>query len=326
MRRRDFIIAVGNAAAAWPLAAHAQRSGKMPTIGFLGTVTPSAWDSWTTAFVQRLRELGWIEGRTVAIEYRWAEGRRERFAEIAAEFVRLKVDIIVTSGGAGVAAKQATSVIPIVLLLANDPVGGGLVASLARPGGNITGLSSQTSDLAGKRIEILREVLPALRRLATLTDTGYPASVGERGHIQAVATALGFEIANLEIQKAEDIVPAFEALRGSGADALYVCTGPLMNTNRIYINNAAKLARIPTMHGERVYVDAGGLMSYGPKISDMFRRAAEMVDEILHGIKPGDIPVEQPTAFELVINLKTAKTLGLEIPPTLLARADEVIE
>jgi putative tryptophan/tyrosine transport system substrate-binding protein len=224
MRRRDFIIAVGNAAAAWPLAARAQQSGKIPTIGFLGTVTPSAWDPWTAAFVKRLRELGWIEGRTVAIEYRWAEGRRERFAEIAAEFVRLNVNIIVTSGGAGVAAKQGTSTIPIVLLLANDPVGGGLVASLARPGGNITGLSSQTPDLAGKRIEILREILPALRRLATLIDKGYPASVVERSHIQEVTRALGLEIANLEIERAEDIVPAFEALRGSGADALYVCT------------------------------------------------------------------------------------------------------
>ena len=172
----------------------------------------------------------------------------------------------------------------------------------------------------------MREILPGLRRLATLADTGYPASVAEMGQIQEVANAHGFEIANLEIQKAEDIIPAFEALKGSGADALYVCTGPLMNTNRIYINTAANLARIPTIHGEKIYVEAGGLMSYGPKISDMFRRAAEMVDEILRGTKPGDIPVEQPTAFELVVNLKTAKTLGLEIPPTLLARADEVIE
>jgi putative ABC transport system substrate-binding protein len=326
MRRRAFIAALGGAAA-WPVVARAQLPRKVPTIGFLGTVASSTWGPWTDAFVQRLRELNWIDGRTVAIEYRWADGRSERFAEIAAEFVRINVDVIVTSGGAGAAAKKATAVIPIVLLLANDPVGGGLVASLARPGGNVTGLSSQAPELAGKRLEILREALPALRRLATLADISYPASVAEMGQVQAVARDLGFEIANLKVQKGEDIKPAFEALRGN-ADALYVCTGPLMNTNRVRVNSLANFARLPTMHGEKAYVDveAGGLMSYGPRITDMFRRAAEIVDNILRGAKPSDIPVEQPTQFELVINLRTAKEIGLEIPPQLIARADEVIE
>ena len=318
--------ALGGAAAAWPLAARAQQPGKLPTIGFLGASTPSAESQWIAAFVQRLRELGWIEGRTVAIEYRWAEGRSERFAEIAAEFVRLKVDVIVTSGTPAVlAAKQATSVIPIVFATAGDPVGTGLVASLARPGGNVTGLSIQSTDLAGKRLELLREVVPGLRRLAIMANVGNPVAVLEMGEVQAAARTLGLEVATFEIRRAEDIAPAFEALKGR-ADALYVCTDPLVNTNRIRINTLALGARLPTMHGFREYVEAGGLMSYGPNFPDLFRRAADYVDKILRGAKPGDIPVEQPTKFDLVINLTTAKALGLTVPPTLLARADEVIE
>ena len=281
---------------------------------------------WTAAFVQRLRELGWIEGRTVAIEYRWAEGRSERFAEIAAEFVRLKVDVIVTTWNRAVlAAKQATSVIPIVFALAGDPVGSGLVASLARPGGNVTGLSVQQTDLAGKRLELLREVVPGLRRLAIMANVGYPDAVLEMGEVQAAARTLGLEVVTLEIRRAEDIAPAFEALKGR-ADALYVCTDALVNTNRIRINTLALGARLPTMHGIREYVEAGGLMSYGANFPDLFRRAADYVDKILRGAKPADIPVEQPTKFDLVINLTTAKALGLDVPPTLLARADEVIE
>ena len=226
MRRREFITLLGGAAAAWPLAARAQQPGKLPTIGFLGTSTPSARSRWTAAFVQRLRELGWIEGRTVAIEYRWAEGRSERFAEIAAEFVRLKVDVIVTSGTAAVvAAKQATSVIPIVFAVAGDPVGTGLVASLARPGGNVTGLSIQATDLAGKRLELLREVVPGLRRLAIMANVGNPDAVLEMGEVQTTARTLGLEVVTLEIRRAEDIAPAIEALKGR-ADALYVCRRP----------------------------------------------------------------------------------------------------
>ena len=326
MRRREFITLLGGAAAAWPLAARAQQPAKLPTIGFLGASTPSAQSQWVAAFVQRLRELGWIEGRTVAIEYRWAEGRSERFAEIAAEFVRLKVDVIVTAGTAAVlAAKQATSVIPIVFAVAGDPVGSGLVASLARPGGNVTGLSIQATDLAGKRLELLREVVPGLRRLAIMANVGNPGAVLEMGEVQAAARTLGLEVATLEIRRAEDIAPAFEALKGR-ADALYVCADPLVITNRIRINTLALGARLPTMHGIREYVEAGGLMSYGPNFPDLFRRAADYVDKILRGAKPADIPVEQPTKFDLVINLTTAKALGLDVPPTLLARADEVIE
>ena len=275
--------------------------------------------------MQRLRELGWIEGRTIAIEYRWSEARPARHAEIAAEFVRLKVDVIVTNATAVPTLKQATEVIPIVFALGPDPVGGGLVASLARPGSNVTGLSIQSTDLAAKRLELLREVLPRLRRLAIIVDVGNPQAVLEMGEVQAGARALGIEVAPLEIRRAEDIAPAFEALKAQ-ADALYVVGGSLVNANRTRIITFSLGARLPTIFNNRVYVHAGGLMSYGPNASDQFRRTAELVDKILRGTKPGDIPVEQPTKFELVINLSTAKALGLEISPTLLARADEVIE
>jgi putative ABC transport system substrate-binding protein len=276
--------------------------------------------------VQRLHELGWIEGRTVAIEYRWAEGRTERFDEIAAEFVRRKVDVIVTSATAAiVAAKQATSVIPIVFAAAGDPVGTGLVASLARPGGNVTGLSIQQTDVAAKRLEILGEAVPGLRRLAILGNVGGPAVVLDMREVQAAARTLGLEVITLEIRRGEDIAAAFETLKGR-ADALYVCIDPLVNTHRIRINTLALAARLPTMHIPREPVEAAGLMSYGPNLPDLWRRAGDYVDKILRGANPADIPVEQPRKFDLVINLTTAKALGLEIPPTLLARADEVIE
>jgi putative ABC transport system substrate-binding protein len=298
----------------------------MPTIGFLAPLTRSAQSDWTTAFVQRLRELGWIEGRTIAIEYRWAEGSNERFAEIAAEFVRLKVSVIVTGGTAPViAAKQATSIIPIVFGVMGDPVGAGVVASLARPGGNITGLSNQSGDLAGKRLGLLREVVPNLRRLAIMANVSGPIGVIEMGEGQLAARTLGLEVTPLEIRRAEDIAPAIEALNGR-ADALYVVTEPLANTNRVRINTLALAARLPTMHGGREYVEAGGLMSYGANYSSQFRRAAELVDKILKGERPADIPIEQPTKFDLVINLTTAKALGLTIPESFLARANEVIE
>jgi putative ABC transport system substrate-binding protein len=323
--RREFITLLGGAAA-WPLAADAQQAGKLPTIGFLGSGMPATHGQWAAVFVQRLRELDWIEGRTVAIEYRWAEGRGERYSEIAAEFVRLKVDVIVTSGTPGaLAAKQATSIIPIVLAAAADPIGNSLVANLAHPGGNVTGLSVQQTDTAGKRIELLREVVPGLRRLAMLVNVGNPVVLLELGEVQAAARALGLEVITLEIRRGEDIAPAFEALKGR-AEALYVVIDPLVNTHRIRINTFALVARLPTMHGLREPVEAGGLMSYGPNLSDLYRRAAEFVDKILRGAKPGDIPVEQPTKFDLVINLSTANALGLDVPPILLARADEVIE
>ena len=326
MKRREFITLLGGAAAACPLAARAQQAGKLPTIGFLGQTTHSGGSEWVAAFVQRLHELGWNEGRTIAIEYRWAEGREERFAELAAELVRLKVDVIVTSGTPQVlAAKQATSVIPIVFATAGDPVGNNLVASLARPGGNVTGLSNLISETGGKRLEFLREVVPGLRRLAILANVSNPAVVLDMGDVQAAARTLGLEVTTLEIRRAQDIVPAFEALNGR-AEALYVSSDALVNANRIRINILAVGARLPTMHGSGDYVEAGGLMSYGVNLPGQFRRTADYVDKILRGAKPGDIPVEQPTKFDLIINLTTAKALGLTIPESFLLRADEVIE
>jgi putative tryptophan/tyrosine transport system substrate-binding protein len=326
MRRRDFIKGVAGSATAWPLAARAQQTAKLPTIGFLGPLTQSAHLPWTSAFVQRLRELGWIEGHTIAIEYRWADGKSEPLADIAAEFVQLKVAVIVTGGTAAVtAAKRATSVIPIVFATAGDPVRLGLVASLARPGGNITGMSNQSADLPGKRLELLRDLVPGLRRVAVMANVGASIGVLEMDEVQAAARKLGLEVVPLEIRRAEDIGPALESVKGD-ADALYVVTEPLVNTNRVRINTLANAERLPTVHAEKVYVEAGGLMSYGPNYPELFRRAAEQVDKILHGAKPGDLPVEQPTKFELVINLKTAKALSLAVPQTLLARADEVIE
>jgi ABC-type uncharacterized transport system substrate-binding protein len=321
MRRREFIAALGGAAA-WPLAARGQQAGKLPTIGFLGATTPSALGRYVAAFTRRLRELGWVEDRTVAIEYRWAEGRSERYAEIAAEFVRLKVNVIVTHGAAPHAATKVTSVVPIVFAANSDPVGSGLVASLARPGGNVTGLSVQSPDLAGKRIEILREAIPGLRHVGVLVSG---RSMIEAHEVQAAAHILGLETPTIEVQHAEEIAPAINALQ-SQVEALYVCATAFVTANYIQINTLAVAARLPTMHGQRESVEAGGLISYGPNFPDLYGRAGDYVDKILRGASPADIPVEQPTKFDLVVNLKTAKTLGLDVPPTLLGRADEVIE
>jgi ABC-type uncharacterized transport system substrate-binding protein len=325
VRRREFITLLGGAAA-WPLAARAQQAAKLPIIGLMGSDTAAAQSKWTTAFVQRLRELGWTEGRNVAIEYRWGEGRGERFAEIAAEFVRLNVDVIVTHNTPPtLAAKQATSLIPIVFATAGDPVGTGIVASLARPGGNITGLSSQSPDAAGKRVELLREIIPSLRRLTILADVGNPFSAVEVNQMQVAGRVLGVEVSPFEVREAKEIAAAFDAIQGR-AGALYVLAVPLFFANRISINTLAVGARLPTMHQVREYVEAGGLMSYGPNWPHQWRRAAELVDKILRGAKPGEIPVEQPTKFDLVINLTTAKALRLVIPESFLLRADEVIE
>jgi len=323
--RRNFIAALGGMVAAWPLIARAQ-AAKRPTIGFLGPNSPSIDSHRVGAFVQRLRELGWIEDRTVAIEYRWAEGRVERLAEIAAELVRRKVDVIVTSGTpAVVAAKRATSIIPIVFAAVGDPVGNGLVASLARPGGNVTGLSLQATELAGKRLELLREGVPGVRRLAIMANVDSPAPAAEMREIQGTARTLGLEVVTAEIRRPEDIAPAFEAFKGR-AEALYVCNDPLVTTHRIRINTLALGVRLPTVYNVREFVEAGGLMSYGPSFLDLYRRTADFVDKILRGAKPADIPVEQPTKYELVLSLKTAKALGITIPQSLLLRADRVIE
>jgi len=324
MKRRAFITLLGGAATAWPFTARTQH--KIPTIGFLGSLSQSAQSTWTAAFVQRMREHGWIEGRTIAIEYRWAEGRGERFAEIATEFIRLKVDVIVTAGtDAVIAAKKVTSVVPIVFGTAGDPVANGLVASLARPGANVTGLSNQSADIAGKRLGLLQEIVPNLRRLAIMANVGSSIGVLEMREVAVAAQTLGLEVATLEVRRAEDIAPAMNTLSG-GADALYVVTEPLVNTNRIQINSLALQARLPTLHGQKPYVEAGGLMSYGANIPDLFRRAADLVDKILRGARAADIPVEQPTKFDLVVNLTTAKAIGLTIPESFLLRADEVIE
>jgi putative ABC transport system substrate-binding protein len=326
MRRREFMLAVGGATLPWSFAANAQQVAKVPTIGFLGQLSQSAMSKWTAAFVGRLRELGWVEGRTVAIEYRWGEGRNERFAEAAHEFVRLKVDVIVTGGTAAImAAKQATSVVPIVFAVAGDPVGTGLVGSLARPGSNLTGLSNLSADLPGKRLELLRELVPGLRRLAIMANISNAAATLELRQVQEVAGTLGLEITPLEIRRAEDIAPAIEPLRGH-ADGLYVVTEALANTNRFEINTLALGARLPTMFAEKGYIEAGGLVSYGPSFPDLYQRAALYVDKILKGAKPSDLPVEQPTKFDLVINRKTANALGLTVPQTLLVTADELIE
>jgi putative tryptophan/tyrosine transport system substrate-binding protein len=326
MKRREFITLLGGAAATWPLAARAQQPAKLPTVGFLVAGTPESHGKWAAAFVKRLSELGWIEGRTVAIEYRWAEGSTERFAEIAAEFVRLKVDVILTSATPSViAAKKATSVTPIVFTTVTDPVVNSLVASIARPGGNVTGLSQQTSELGGKRLGLLRETVPHLRRVAVMANVTNPSTMAELSEISAAARMLSLEIVPIEIWRSEDIASGIKSLRG-GAEALYVLTDPLVAVNQIEINTLALDARLPTMHALREYVVSGGLMSYGANFPDLFRRAGDYVDKILRGAKPADLPVEQPTKFDLIVNMKTAKALGLTLPATLLAGADEVIE
>jgi len=324
MERREFIKVLCGIVSAWPLAAYAQQAGKPRRIGLLGA-DATVWRPWTTAFVARLRELGWIEGETIAIDYRWAQGRSDRVSEITAEFLRRNVDVIVTYGSAAAVVKQATTTIPIVFAVAFDPVSGGLVATLARPGGNVTGMSIQQPDLVSKRLELLREVIPQLRRLAIMANAGYAAPMLEAERVRAAAHALDLEAARLEIWRPEEITPAFEAIRGK-ADALYVVSDALIAANRARIITLALSARLPTILSYGDYVEAGGLMSYGPNFTDLFRRAADMVDKILRGTRPGDIPVEQSTKFDLVVNLKTAKALDLTIPQTVLARADEVIE
>jgi putative ABC transport system substrate-binding protein len=322
--RRGFLGLIG-AAAAWPVAARAQQSTRTPTIGFLGANTPTTQSNFTAAFVQRLRQLGWTEGRNMVIEYRWAEGRVDRYADIASELVQARVDVIVTSTAQpALAAKRVTSTIPIVVAAISPDVPG-LVDSLARPGGNVTGVSPQNTDLAGKRLELLREVVPAMHRLGYLTNVARSAFRVEMEEVQLAAQKLGLELVTLEIRRAEDITPAFDALKGR-ADALFVSPEPLVFVNRTRISTLAIAQRLPTMHGIREYVESGGLMSYGANIAELFRRCADYVDKILRGAKPADLPVEQASRFELVVNLTTAKALGLVVPPMLLGRADEVIE
>ena len=325
-RRFRSALLSGLALAALATASDAQQRGKLPTIGFLGATTPTTWSVYVTALTQRLRELGWVDGSNMTIEYRWAEGKQERFDEYAAEFVHRKVDVIITSGtGPAIALKKATSDIPIVFATAGDPVGTGLVASLARPGGNMTGLSNQQTDLAGNRFELLREVVPGFKRIGVMGNDQIPNVKLEMNEVLSAAAQFGLEVVPVTVRKTEDIVPALESLRGR-VDALYICTDPLLTTHRVRINTLAVAEKLPTMYPFREYVQAGGLMSYGPNLPDLFRRAGEHVDKILRGRKPADIPIEQPTKYDLIVNMTTAKALGLKIPETFLVRANEVIE
>jgi putative tryptophan/tyrosine transport system substrate-binding protein len=325
LKRREFVTLLGGTAVSWPLAARAQQARKLPSVGILAVATVTLHGQWWAKFVQRLHDLGWVEGRNVVIERRWADGHTERYAEIAAELARLKVDVIVTTAPAVPAVRQATSTIPIVFALAGDPVGTGLVASLARPGGNVTGLSMLQSDLATKRLEILREIVPGLQHLAIMANAEFPDAMLEMHAVEQTAQSIGLKTVSLEIYSAEDIAPAFDAIKGR-ADALAVASDPLLAANRIRINTLALGARMPTMHDFREYVEVGGLISYGPNNTNLFQRAADYTDKILRGAKPADLPVEQPTKFDLVVNLTTAKVLGLTISETFLLRADEVIE
>jgi putative ABC transport system substrate-binding protein len=323
MTRREFVQLLSANAATWPLVALAQQ-GTLRHIGVLGA-DATVWNAWTVAFVNRLRELGWIEGDTIDIEYRWAGASSNRVSDFTAEFLRRHVDVIVTYGSAAAVLKQATTTIPIVLAVAFDPVSAGLVTSLAQPAGNVTGISIQQPELIGKRLELLREVIPQLRRLAIMANANYAPPMLEAERVRATAHALDLEAARLEIWRSEEIARTFEAIR-SKADALYVVSDALLAANRTLITTLALSARLPTILSYGDYVESGGLMSYGPNYANLFRQAADMVDKILHGTNPGDIPVEQPSKFELVINLATARAIGLTVPSTVLSRADRVIE
>jgi putative ABC transport system substrate-binding protein len=327
MKRRGFIAGLVTAAALPVIAiARAQQTAKLPRVGFIGSSTASAMSSWIAAFTKRLDELGWIENRTVIIDYQFAEGREGRYAEIAKGFVRQKVDIIVTYGTPPTkAAKAATATIPVVFAAAADPVAAGLVQSLPRPGGNVTGLSLQQSDIVGKKIELLRETVGSFRQMGIAGNVANPVSILEIKEATAVSERLGIHVVVLELRRAEDIAPAFETLHGRAA-ALYVSTDPFILSNVDTINALAVSARLPTIYNGREYLGTGGLLSYGPNYPDLFRQAAELVSKILRGTKPADLPVGQPTKFDFVINNKTAKALGLVLSPSMLARADEVIE
>jgi putative tryptophan/tyrosine transport system substrate-binding protein len=325
MRRREFIWLIGAAASVLPRPALGQQPSKIPVIGFLVAGTQASHGDWVAGYAKRLSELGWTDGRNVTIEYRWAAGDNQRMAEFAAEFVQRKVDVIVTSANGVSLARQATSSIPIVFAAYSDPMASGLVESLARPGGNVTGLTVQPSDLASKRVDLLREIVPNLRRLSALTNVAASGFLRETQGIRAAAAALNIEAEIFELRTADDIEPALAKLRGR-TDALYVLSEPLVNANRAQILETVMAAKIPTMFGFREFVEAGGLMSYGANFPDLFRRAADFTDKILRGAKPADLPVQRPVKFDLIVNLRAAKALGLKVPESFLLLADEVIE
>jgi ABC-type uncharacterized transport system substrate-binding protein len=319
--QRVLMVALALALLAAPLAGEAQPAGKIPRIGILRQGSPP--DPLVEAFRQGLRELGYVEDRNISIEYRWAEGRNERIPGLAADLVRLRVDLIFAGGIETLAAKDHTATIPIVMPVAADPVGAGLVASLARPGGNVTGLAFLSEEMPGKWMELVREVLPRVSRVAVLWHT----EADQLRVSDAAARSLGVRVQPLKVERSNDLGTAFVEAQRNRAEAVIVLASPFFYAHRARLVELAAKHRLPAMYHQREFVvDSGGLMSYGPNLRDLFRRAATYVDKILKGAKPGDLPIEQPTKFELVINLKTAKALGLTIPPSILARADEIIQ
>jgi putative ABC transport system substrate-binding protein len=327
MRRRKFIALLGGVVAAWPFAARAQHGGKIPRVGFMGNSTAALEANLIGPFREGLRERGYEEGRNVEIVFRWAEGRYERFPDLIAELIAANVDIIVTAGTpATLAVKKATSTVPVVMAAIGDPVGTGIVPNLARPGGNITGLSAIAPDLEGKRLELLREVVPHLAHVAFFLNPANEFHTVSLRQALAAAQALNIKLQPREVRKSEDLDAAFAAIVKEKPDGLLILADRIFLHNRQRMMDFAIEHRLPSVNAYRELVEAGGLISYGPSYEEMHRRAADYVDRILKGARPGDLPVEQPTRFTLIVNLKAAKALGLEVPPTLVARADEVIE
>jgi len=328
MERRAFVVAMAGGLLTAPLTAAAQQAGKVFRIGLLDYSAPDAGrQAWWSAFRQEMRQLGYVEGQNVTFEPRWAQGDLDRVLKLAAELVGLKVDVIVTGGqSAAIAAKRATSTIPIVMGTGSDPVAVGLVASLRQPGGNVTGMTSINSELSAKRLELLRNVAPRASRIAILwdeSDTGSHLNVEET---EAAAKRLGLTMHSVPVRRPAGLEAAFAAVVRGRAGGLSIVPSPMFFSHRKRLAELAVKHRLPTVVGPREFVEAGGLLGYAADIPDLFRRAAVYVEKILKGAKPGDLPVEQPTKFELVINLKTAKALGLTVPPALLGRADQVIE
>jgi len=325
--RLPFVVTITLIILAAAFTADAQQPTKIPRIGFLNAASPSAILARYEAFRQGLRERGYVEGKNIVIEYRYAEGKLDRLQELAAELVRLKVDVIVTAGPSATrSAKEATVTIPIVMAFDYDPVGSGAIANLARPGGNITGLSALYPEMSGKRLELLKEVVPKLSRVAILGSSTQPGNAQALKHMELAAGALGVQLQYLEVRAPKDIETAFRAATKGRADAVLVLTSPVLVSQRTQLADLAVRSRVPARYQASEYVEAGGLMTYGVNVADLHRRAATYVDKILKGRKPADLPVEQPTKFELIINLKAAKQIGLTIPLNVLARADKVIK
>jgi putative ABC transport system substrate-binding protein len=328
MRRRAFMALLGGAAVAWPFATRAQQPGKIPRVGVLSADSPAVSGNLIESFRQGLRDLGYVEGRTIDIEYRWADGRFDQLPNLAAELVGRNVDIILAAGGGQsvLAAKAATATLPIVMTNVGDPVALGFVASLARPGGNITGVSNQTLELRGKHLELLKDAFPHVARVAVLWNPDNPGSVVSRKQFDGPARSLGITLQSVEYRPIDDLEQAFSGMKSERAQALATINSALVVSQRRRIVELAARSGLPTIGSESQWPKAGALMSYGVSYVYQYRRAATYIDRILKGTKPGELPIEQPTKFELVVNLKAAKAIGLTIPDTLLVRADEVIE